>query len=745
MRFFCFLFLLFPLFSDEAPISQEAKSFNENLLGLRETIKEKYEKAQTLYFEKGDGPELVTLFNEIKSLKEKVIAQEKSFKKKAQSEDADEGIAFWDLGETTIGALLMEYGSLDYLYIMPFEIGSLKINLFSSTPLPRESWDQFLEMILLENGIGIKKSGVFLKQLYILKHDPSHVEAVLDKAHDLEKFDSNARIFFVFSPPAEQIRAILSFFERFSDPKSMILQIIGSKIVIIAQQGGVKRLLQLYDAVFTQGQDKMVRVITLKKATAQDAEKILKGFFSEAAMRSRPNFYSSIMEELQLFPIAESNAVVIVGSQDMVEKAVEVLKDLEEGLQESSDSMVTWYSCKHSEPEDLAAILENVYASLCKADLDDLKKQAKGKVVEAAIQNSPRDSFNPTLPVSPPKVGFGAAPDLTPKNFGNFIVYPKSGLILMVIRRADYEKITALLKKLDVPKKMVRIEVLLAEKRIQEHKQTGINLLQIGNGKKISGKSVSFDTAEDAKNKGLLSVLLGHHKGFKPSFDLAMSFLMSKDDIRVKACPSILAVNHTPASISVVEELSINNGAVQSDRSSGLVVEKSYTRAQYGIVMVITPTVHEIDEEEGKKGYMTLHTNVHFDTTEMSSNDRPNVTRRHIENEVQIMDGETVILGGLRRSSNEDSREKIPFLGEIPGFGKLFGTTKMNDNSAEMFIFITPHIIEDEKAEKRKMEEAQRLSRPGDTSEFLQKLYDAREKEKKKIFSDSLRLLWDGA
>jgi Flp pilus assembly secretin CpaC len=99
--------------------------------------------------------------------------------------------------------------------------------------------------------------------------------------------------------------------------------------------------------------------------------------------------------------------------------------------------------------------------------------------------------------------------------------------------------------------------------------------------------------------------------------------------------------------------------------------------------------------------------------------ERPPVTRRHIENEVRVADGETVILGGLRRKVKEDFQDKIPFLGDIPGFGKLFGSTKVADSATEMFIFITPKIIKDPVEDIKKVREEElkkRLLKRGESS-----------------------------
>jgi general secretion pathway protein D len=206
----------------------------------------------------------------------------------------------------------------------------------------------------------------------------------------------------------------------------------------------------------------------------------------------------------------------------------------------------------------------------------------------------------------------------------------------------------------------------------------------------------------------------------------------------------VLAINQTPAQISIVEEISINNGAFPINTPSGVVVEKSFTRAQYGITINLTPTIHLPDVEEEGPGFVSLQTDLEFDTTKIiSEEDRPPVTRRHIENEVRVADGETIILGGLRQEIEENTREKIPFLGDLPGIGKLFGTARSRDISTEMFIFITPRIIRDPVEDLRLIRQEEYRKRPGDIPEFLACIDEAKSHERKRLFGQSLKLLFD--
>ena len=330
--------------------------------------------------------------------------------------------------------------------------------------------------------------------------------------------------------------------------------------------------------------------------------------------------------------------------------------------------------------------------------------------------------------------------------FGNFIVDSKTTAILMVVRREELPKIKALLKKLDVPKRMVQLDVLLVEKKLTDRKQIGINLLKLGTSASNTTKNaLTFDNEEKAIHKGILSFMFSRTGGdHGPAFDLTYNFLMAQEDLRINANPSVLAINQTPAIVSIVEEISIDNGAIPVQLAAGGVTfERSFTRAQYGITINLTPTIHLAEDGDELNGSVSLETNLEFDTTHLTVNDRPPVSRRHIENQVCVADGETVILGGLRRKMEEDTREKVPFLGDLPGIGKLFGLTKVHDTNTEMFVFITPRIIRNPIDDLRRIRQLEYMKRPGDIPEFLARIDAAKTNQRKSLFDNSLKMLFD--
>lgn len=64
-----------------------------------------------------------------------------------------------------------------------------------------------------------------------------------------------------------------------------------------------------------------------------------------------------------------------------------------------------------------------------------------------------------------------------------------------------------------------------------------------------------------------------------------------------------------------------------------------------------------------------------------------------IETNVIVEDGQTVVLGGIYRQSQNDGADKVPMLGNVPVIGRLFRHDNTTNNKSELLIFITPRLV----------------------------------------------------
>ncbi|MBS3905029.1 MAG: type II secretion system protein GspD [Simkania sp.] len=724
------------------------RQINAALLRQREYLSKLSEKAAALPHN-AEELEFKNLLAEVRATREAIGGLEAKWRNAvvAESKQDEEGYALWDQEETTLTQLIMEYGALDFLYIVPPEMATLKLNIHSGIPIPRESWGDMLEILLNHSGIGVKKLNAYARQLYIFKQDLSAVQLVTAKPDPLFLAPSNARVFYVFSPPVEQLKSITQFFERFSDNRQTFVYQVGGKIALVAARDDVLRLIELYQTVWQDAQGKVTKVVAVSKINVKEMEKILQGFFGDAIDKlGRPSYGQPQQESLSIFALGSGNALVLIGSQEVVDRAEKIIHTTEEQLLDPSEITVYLYTCRHSDPADLAKVLDKVYNSLLIIAPEPSKELEVNYQTKGIGPNTP-DGYQPTPPlmIGPKPLNSGTVSQLeVEQGSDHFIPDPKTGTLLMVVRRDALVKIKELLRQLDVPKKMVQIEVLLFEKTLHTQNNFGLNLLKLGGDQ----NHMEYDGLFAPSGKGVLQFLFsGERSKHFPAFDITYSFLMTQEDVQLNAAPSVITVNQTPATISIQEEISINNGAAPIDTNKGIAFEKSFSRAQYGITIMLTPIIHAPEnqgEQDERPGFITLQTNITFDTTKPHIDDRPLVERRHIENEVRVIDGQTVILGGLRRRTTHDNQDQIPFLGEIPFFGRLFGSTRLVDHNTEMFFFITPRIVLDSREQMEQMRKEELKKRPGDLPEFLSKVIEAREKERRKFFTNSLRVFLAG-
>lgn len=66
-----------------------------------------------------------------------------------------------------------------------------------------------------------------------------------------------------------------------------------------------------------------------------------------------------------------------------------------------------------------------------------------------------------------------------------------------------------------------------------------------------------------------------------------------------------------------------------------------------------------------------------------------------IQTQVLVDNGQTIVLGGVYRTSDLENVIKTPFLGDIPYLGRLFRKTFKDSQKQELLMFITPRILAD--------------------------------------------------
>ena len=73
----------------------------------------------------------------------------------------------------------------------------------------------------------------------------------------------------------------------------------------------------------------------------------------------------------------------------------------------------------------------------------------------------------------------------------------------------------------------------------------------------------------------------------------------------------------------------------------------------------------------------------------------PSIDTTELTTNVLVGNGETVVLGGVFRTEDIETINKVPFFGDIPYVGALFRNQTNSKTKTETLIFITPRILAD--------------------------------------------------
>lgn len=69
------------------------------------------------------------------------------------------------------------------------------------------------------------------------------------------------------------------------------------------------------------------------------------------------------------------------------------------------------------------------------------------------------------------------------------------------------------------------------------------------------------------------------------------------------------------------------------------------------------------------------------------------ILKRSTDTTVELMDGETLMISGILTREEQNTFNKVPFIGNVPILGNMFKNANMSKNDRELVVVITPHIV----------------------------------------------------
>lgn len=279
---------------------------------------------------------------------------------------------------------------------------------------------------------------------------------------------------------------------------------------------------------------------------------------------------------------------------------------------------------------------------------------------------------------------------------------PNTNSLIVVTSPDNVELIKQILDQLDRIPEQVMIETMIVEATLDKSMKLGVewNFVQ---EKAFGSTGVTGVAGQSLGLQNVTPALEGFRYTLNGGNLSAFVNALSKDDrFQVLSTPRIFTSNNVEAEINISQSVPYVL-STREDVNGNLTY--NYAFQDVGIVLTVTPQINA-------NGYVTLEVSqTANDLQGFTSFNAPIVNQRQAQTTVSVLDGETVILGGIMRSTVSSKVKKVPLLGDIPLLGELFKTTDRQNVKTELLVFLTPRVVKNPAdAAKLRQEGEQRLS-----------------------------------
>jgi len=282
--------------------------------------------------------------------------------------------------------------------------------------------------------------------------------------------------------------------------------------------------------------------------------------------------------------------------------------------------------------------------------------------------------------------------------YGMVAINEKNNSILICDTPENLPRIVAEVKKADRTPQQVMVEVVILDVQLRDDTEIGVNwdllstdlydvayrqnltssrLSAVPPSSLTTGNATAFNTVGLGGDFSVISGTIRH----------ILHAIQQKRDVEILASPRALVVSGQSATIKAVEEIPYEE--VVDTAQGGAAALTSTRFKEVGVNLQVTATV-----TDGNNIFITVDTEQNVRTGE-SERGVPVVDTRQANTSLLLQDGQTVILGGLRREETAKAVNQVPILGDLPLIGFFFKSSSTVVNRSELVVLLSPHICTD--------------------------------------------------
>lgn len=572
-----------------------------------------------------------------------------------------------------------------------------KVTVISPKKIAVDEVYKVFESVMEIYGFTTVPAGDVIKVIPALDARGKNLETRLER-EDIDPEDKMVtQIFTLQHASPDEMKKVL---DPLISKNSIILSYPPTGMLIITDiLSNIKRLQEIVTALDVDGVGEVISYIPLKSASATDMAKSLTVMFQPQAGRG-------VIAPIKIVSDDRTNALLILATENDTARIRDLLDLMDREVPRGAGTIRVYY-LQNAKAEDLHKVLTSL----------------------------PQQSRTPATPAAPAAGAAASGTAVFSKNV-QITADKATNSLIITADPADYLIIENVIRQLDISRSMVYLEGLIMEvnadksfgvgvewSAIKDVGATGIGNEGSRNVGIVGFKGTSIIPQLNSTGTGLsalpggfslgvigagINITVGGQNLFFPNVGAVLQAFQSDTDVRILSKPQLLTLDNEDAEITVGSNVPY---VVRQDTTIGTTTNYSnYEYKDVGVTLKVTPQINKdgfvrlkLDQSVTK----IVSQSASLNTSGTSLVLAPTTLKRTAKTTVTVKSGETVVIGGMIQDDTTDGISKVPLLGDIPFLGWLFKTKNTTTTKTNLFIFITPRVIEkQEDATKIKDEKA---------------------------------------
>ena len=539
-----------------------------------------------------------------------------------------------------------------------------KVTIISPKEITVEEAYKVFESVLEVYGFTTVPAGSVIKIVPAIDARSKDIDTLLkDEAISPEDKVVTQLIPLKYADPEEIKKAFSPFISKSS---VMVSYPPTGMLIVTDMLSNITRLLEIIEAIDVAGTGSEISVIPLEHATADVMASSLNTVFKATSQDAKT---AESTGSITIVDDERTNSLIVLASAVDTLKVRQLIGLLDKETPRGEGNIHVYY-LQNANAEDLAKVLTEI---------------PTGETSSAGSQDPAKE----TAVVLSRDV--------------QIIADKATNSLIINANKDDYLILENVIQKLDITRRMVYIEALIMEVNMSKQFELGVQWY----GGKITGSFdgndvVSFGSSNPGSNNlpsittegfsfptGLSLGVLGDAITIGdltfPSIGAVVRAYGTNSDVHILSTPQIMTLDNEEAEIKVADNIPFLS---RKDTSTTGVDYSNYDFKDVGVTLNITPQINQ-------ERFVRLKISQKVDqVVEQEEIGLPTTLTREATTTISIKDGQTVVIGGLIDETKNNTNYKVPILGDIPVLGHLFRSRTETLDKKNLYIFITPHIVE---------------------------------------------------